>query len=91
MEGLIFGNACGLQGENEKQSKKGKRNTYGNIFFTKHVTRKFHLVVMQNNGKEMYKKCAAYTKLFFANYHKSSIKPPPPPPPILILHKKINN
>ena len=40
-------------------SEKKVKNTY-DISFIKRVTRKFHVVVVQNKGKEMYKKkCAA--------------------------------
>ena len=44
--------------------KKGKQTlqTY-DISFVKRVTRKFHVLVGQNNGKEMYKKACC----FFAN------------------------
>ena len=59
-------NASGHQGENEWQRKKVNRNSY-NISSIKRVTRTFHFVVVQNNGKEMYKKCVARAKLFFAN------------------------
>ena len=44
--------------------KKANRNTYDNSSI-KRVTRKFHPVVVQNNGKEMYKKkCTAREKCF---------------------------
>ena len=39
------------------------KNTY-DISSTKRVTRKFQAVVMQNNGKEMYKKCQTYCCFF---------------------------
>ena len=47
-----------MQGENKRQKKKSERNTY-DISSIKRVTKKFlevHVVVVQNNGKEMYKK-----------------------------------
>ena len=51
--------ASGHQCENEWQRKKKNRNTY-NFSSIKRVTRKFlaefHVVDVQNNGKEMYKK-----------------------------------
>ena len=68
-------NASGHQGENErqwktKQTKKKNKNTY-DISSIKRVATKFlefslYIVVVQNNGKEMYKKkCAARAKLPF--------------------------
>ena len=43
-------NACGHQDENERQrKKKANRNTW-DISSIKRVTRKFHVVVVQNNG-----------------------------------------
>ena len=55
------------------EKKKANRNTsnkifgehIGHLFSIKCVTRKFYAVVVQNNGKEMNKKCAARAKLFF--------------------------
>ena len=48
-------NASGHRGENERRwKKKMNRNTY-NISSIKRNW-KFHVVVVQNNGKEMYKK-----------------------------------
>ena len=45
--------------------KNSNRNTYDNSSI-KRVTRKFHPVVVQNNGKEMYKKvCCAWKSVFF--------------------------
>ena len=56
-----------LAATNVKMSGSEK-NTY-DISFIKRVTRKFlefHVVVVQNKGKEMYKKkCAARAKLLF--------------------------
>ena len=40
------------------------RSTY-NIFSIKRLTSKIHVVVMQNNGNEMYKKSAARTLFFY--------------------------
>ena len=60
-------NASGHQGENERQSdRKMNKNTY-DISSIKRVTRKFHVVVVQNNGKryKCTKKCAACAKLLF--------------------------
>ena len=58
-----------MQGENKRQWKKVNENRYG-ISSIKGVTKrsfwKFHVLVVQNNGKEMYKKkCAAREKLLF--------------------------
>ena len=55
-------NASGHQGENEWQRKKVNRNTY-NISSIKRV--KFHFVVVQNNGKEMYKKSVLHVQSCF--------------------------
>ena len=49
-------NASGQRGETE--------NTYDNSSI-KRVTRKFHPVVVQNNGKEMYKKSVLHVKSVF--------------------------
>ena len=59
-------NANGNQGENERQWKKKKvnKNMY-EISSVKRVTRKFHVVVVQNNGKEMYKKVCCTCKVAF--------------------------
>ena len=57
-------NASGHRGENERQWKKKKqtnklsKNTLGSFW-------KFHVVVVQNNVTEMYKKCAARAELLF--------------------------
>ena len=61
-------NASGHQGENERQwKKKVNKNTY-EISSVKRVTRTFHVVVVQNNGKEMYKKGVLHVQsCFFAN------------------------
>ena len=45
-------NASGHQGNNERQLKKANRNTC-RISSIKFVTNKFHVLVVQNNGKEM--------------------------------------
>ena len=64
-------NASGHQGENERQLKKANRNTCG-ISSMKFVTNKSHVLVLQNNGKEMCKKvcctcsCCCCCR-FFAN------------------------
>ena len=48
-----------ISGSKEKK-KKANRSIY-NIFSIKHLTSKFHVVVVLNNGKEMYKKvCCTY-------------------------------
>ena len=45
-----------------------KMNSNANISFLKRVTRKFHVVVVQNNGKEMYKKSVLHVQsCFYAN------------------------
>ena len=60
-------NASGHQGENEWQRKRVNWNAY-KISSIKRVTRKFHFVVVQNNGKEMYKKSVLHVQsCFFAN------------------------
>ena len=41
------------------------RNTYKIFPLIKHVTRKFHVVVMQNNNGEMYKKVCCISKVVF--------------------------
>ena len=47
--------------------KKVNENTY-DISSIKRVTKKFHVVVVQNNGKEMYKKSVLHVQsCFFAN------------------------
>ena len=56
-----------MQGENERQWKKVNENTY-NISSIKRATRKFldvHVVVVQNNGKEVYKKVCCTCKVAF--------------------------
>ena len=60
--------ASGQRVENEQQwiKKCEQVNTY-DIFYIRCVTRTFHVVVVQNNVKEMYKKCAAVQNCFFAN------------------------
>ena len=60
-------NASGHQGENERQRniQQTKRNTYRISSLIKHVTRKFHVVVMQNNNREMYKKVCCISKVIF--------------------------
>ena len=61
-----------MQGENERQSKKLNENTY-EISSIKRVTKKFldvsHVVVVQNNRKEVQKKCAARASLLFCLLH----------------------
>ena len=47
---------------NEK--KKASRNTY-DIASIKRVSRTFHVAVVQNNSKEMYKKVCCTGKVFF--------------------------
>ena len=58
-------NASGHRGENERQWKRKQtnkqtmnKNTLGSFW-------KFHVVVVQNNVTEMYKKCAAHAELLF--------------------------
>ena len=49
------------------KKKKVNKNMY-EISSVKRVTRKFHVVVVQNNGKEMYKKSVLHVQsCFFAN------------------------
>ena len=62
-------NASGHQGQIVKMTgseKKSEQEHVYNISSIKRVTRKFRVVVVQNNGKEMYKKeCATRAKLLF--------------------------
>ena len=71
-------NASSQQGKNEQQWEKKNAKlehkqqnlwwAHTTFFSIKCVTRKFQVVVVQNNGKEMYKetkKCAACAKFFF--------------------------
>ena len=44
--------------------KKAIGKTY-DVSSMKHVTRKFHVVVMQNNGKEMYKNVCCICKIVY--------------------------
>lgn len=44
------------------KKKKTKRDTY-TFFSTKHVTRNFHIAVVQNNPKVMYKKVSCTCKV----------------------------
>ena len=67
------------QGENERQCRKKWTGTRQNIWWahTTYSNIKFHIVVVQNNVKEMYKKvCCARARLlllfFFANICHSS-------------------
>ena len=53
-----------MQGEDERQWKKVNGNTY-DISSIKRVTKKFLVVVVQNNGKEMYKKNVLHVKSCF--------------------------
>ena len=65
-------NASAHQGENEGQWEKKHKNTY-EISPIKRVAKNFlefslHFVVVQNNGKEMYKKSVLRVQsCFFAN------------------------
>ena len=77
-----------MLGENERQwKKKLNENTY-DIFSRKRVTKirsfwKFHILVVQNNGKDMYKRFAARAKLLFllirpiVVFHRSLALPSP--------------
>ena len=59
-------NGSCLRGENKRQWKK--KNAKGNtndISSIQHVTRKFHVVGVQTNGKEMYKKVCCTCKVVF--------------------------
>ena len=56
-----------MQGENELSEKNVNKNTY-DISSIKKSFWKFYVVVVQNNGKEMYKKCVLHVQSwFFAN------------------------
>ena len=50
---------------NNDQLNKSLVSTYDIFFPIKCVTRKFHVVVVQNNGKEMYKKVCCTRKVVF--------------------------
>ena len=54
--------ASGHQGENERQLKKANRNTC-EISSIKFVTNKSHVLVLQNNGKEMCKEVCCTCKV----------------------------
>ena len=58
-------NASGHRGENERQLKKKANSKSYDISSMKRATRKFHIVVVQNNGQEMYKKVCYTCKGFF--------------------------
>ena len=63
-------NGRGHQGENESQRKKVNRNTYNisSINVSLGSFCKFHVIVVQNNGKEMYIKSVLHVQIcFFAN------------------------
>ena len=47
-----------------RRGKEASRNIY-DISSIKHVTRKFHVVVVQKKAKKCTKKCAALATLFF--------------------------
>ena len=47
-----------------RREKKASRNIY-DISSIKHVTRKFHVVVVQKKAKKRTKKCATRAKLVF--------------------------
>ena len=58
-----------MSGSKKKKKKKKKmsKNTY-DISSIKRISRKFQVVVVQNNGKEMYKKVCCTCKIaVFAN------------------------
>ena len=57
-------NGSCLRGENKRQWKK-KWNT-NDISSIQHVTRKFHVVGVQTNGKEMYKKSVLHVQSCFS-------------------------
>ena len=60
------------------------KNTYDN-FSIKRVARKFLVVVVQNNGKEMYKKSVLHVQsCFFANKHIVVFSPFSLPSPLSI-------
>ena len=66
--------------------KKGNRNAY-DIPSIKRVTRKFLVVVLQNNGKEMYKKvCCACKVVFLLIHHFHVDHNAPCSPKILLNH-----
>ena len=56
-----------MQGEHERQWKKKSKQKRVRHFLQRSFW-KFHVVVMQNNGKEMYKKSVLHVQsCFFAN------------------------
>ena len=61
-------NASGQQAAASKLKMSGSekianRNTSNKTFFSIKCVTEYRVVVVQNNGKEMYKKCTACTKL----------------------------
>ena len=54
-----------MSGKKARKEKKSNRNTY-DISSTKRVTSKFHVTVVQNNGKEMRKESALHVQSFFS-------------------------
>ena len=72
-------NVSGLQGENERQGKKKRTRTQAtkllvstydiSYIHVRCVIRNFHVIVVRNNVKEMYKKvcCTCQVVFLFAN------------------------
>ena len=57
-----------MQGENERQWKKKVNENAYDVSSIKKIFWKFRVVVVQNNGKEMYKKSVLHAQsCFFAN------------------------
>ena len=55
------GHQCQVKLSGSEKKKKVNENTH-DISFIKRVTRKFHVLVVQNNGKEMYKKSVLHVQ-----------------------------
>ena len=62
------GHQCKVKMSGSDHEKKVNENTY-DISSIKRVTRKYHAVVVQNNGKDMCKKvyCTGVQSYFFIN------------------------
>ena len=78
-----------MQGENERHARQWKKSEQGHVRNFLHKTWnqlqagsfwKFHVVVVQNNGKEMYKKSVLHVKSCLlirptvtVDFHRSSL------------------
>ena len=62
-------NASGHQGEHERQWQKSKQEHIRH--FLRKTCNEEVSVVVQNNGKEIYKRCAARAKLFLLSAYQT--------------------